>query len=70
MQLTSPWSRYFFDSNSQAQRAKVQCAVLLLNGTADLQVSTRRNVTPPYKALRRTKRTAVSYKLDGINHPF
>ena len=70
VQLTSPWSRYFFDFNPQAQLAKVQCAVLLLNGTADLQVSARRNMTPLYKALRRAKRTAVSHRLDGINHLF
>ena len=69
-QLTSPWSRYFFDFDPQAQLSKVQCAVLLLNGTADLQVSARRNMTPLYKALRRAKRTATSYRLDGVNHLF
>ena len=68
--MESPWSRYFFDFNPQAQLAKVQCAVLLLNGTADLQVSARRNMTPLYKALRHAKRTAVSHRLDGINHLF
>jgi pimeloyl-ACP methyl ester carboxylesterase len=70
MQLTTPWSRYFFDFDPLAQLGKVQCAVLLLNGTADLQVSAKRNMTPLYRALRRAKRTAVSYKLDGVNHLF
>ena len=70
VQLTSPWSRYFFDFDPQAQLSKVQCGVLLLNGTADLQVSARRNMTPLYKALRRAKRSATSYRLDGVNHLF
>ena len=70
MQLTSPWSRYFFDFDPLTQLSKVQCEVLLLNGTADLQVSARRNMTPLYKALRRVKRRATSYRLDGVNHLF
>ncbi|MBO2012010.1 alpha/beta hydrolase family protein [Hymenobacter negativus] len=69
-QLTSPWSRYFFDFNPQAKLDKVQCSVLLLNGTSDLQVSTKRNMVPLYKALRHAKRSATEYKLDGINHLF
>ena len=70
IQMTSPWSRYFFDFDPQAQLAKVQCSVLLLNGTADLQVSPRRNMTPLHRALSRAKRTVVSVKLDGVNHFF
>ena len=70
VQLTSPWSRYFFDFDPLAQLGKVQCSVLLLNGTADLQVSAKRNMTPLHRALRKAKRTAVSYKLDGVNHLF
>jgi len=70
VQLTSPWSRYFFDFNPQAKLDKVQCSVLLLNGTADLQVSAKRNMVPLYKALRHAKRSATEYKLDGINHLF
>ena len=70
VQLTTPWSRYFFDFDPLAQLGKVQCSVLLLNGTSDLQVSARRNMTPLYRALRKANRTAVSYKLDGVNHLF
>ena len=70
VQLTSPWSRYFFDFNPQTQLAKVQCAVLLLNGTADLQVSARRNMAPLHKALHRANRTVTSYKLEGREPPF
>ena len=70
VQLTSPWSRYFFDFDPQNELGKVQCAVLLLNGTADLQVSAKRNMAVLYKYLHRAKRTATSYRLDGVNHWF
>lgn len=70
VQLTSPWSRYFFDFDPQAKLDKVQCSVLLLNGTSDLQVSAKRNMTPLHKALHKAKRTVTSYKLAGVNHLF
>ena len=69
-QLTSPWARYFFDFDPRAQLAKVQCSVLLLNGTADLQVSARRNMKPLHRALHRAKRTVSEYKIIGANHLF
>ncbi len=69
-QLTSPWSRFFFDFDPQARLDKVPCAVLLLNGTADLQVSARHNMVPLQKALRRARRTVAAYKLPGVNHLF
>ena len=69
-QLTSPWSRYFFDFDPQAQLDKVQCAVLLLNGTADLQVSARRNLGPLQRGLHRAKRVVAVARLSGVNHLF
>ena len=70
VQLTSPWARYFFDFDPQVELNKVQCSVLLLNGTADLQVSARRNMTPLQRALHRANRKATAYRLDGVNHLF
>ena len=69
-QLTSPWSRYFFDFNPQTQLPKVPCSVLLLNGTADLQVSPKRNMVPLHRGLHRARRPVTSVKLDGVNHLF
>jgi len=69
-QLTSPWSRYFFDFDPQNQLPKVPCAVLLLNGTADLQVSVRRNLVPLQRGLHRAHRAVTSRRLDGVNHLF
>ncbi|HEX8329964.1 MAG TPA: alpha/beta fold hydrolase [Hymenobacter sp.] len=70
VELTSPWSRYFFDFDPQAQLSKVQSPVLLLNGTADLQVSAKRNMTPLARALHRAKRDVTAYRLAGVNHMF
>ena len=70
VQLTTPWSRYFFDFDPLAELSKVQCSVLLLNGTSDLQVSAKRDMTPLYRALRKAHRTATSYRLNGVNHLF
>ncbi|MFD1469068.1 alpha/beta hydrolase family protein [Hymenobacter caeli] len=69
-QLTSPWSRYFFDFDPLGRLAQVQCPVLLLNGTDDLQVSARQNMTPLLRALRRAHRPATARRLEGVNHLF
>lgn len=69
-QLTSPWSRYFFDFNPQTKLAAVQCPVLLLNGTADLQVSASRNLPLLQKGLKKTPFDVESHKLSGVNHWF
>ena len=69
-QLTSPWSRYFFDFSPLTQLSKVQCPVLLLNGTADLQVSAKRNMTPLRRGLHSAHHSVSAYRLDGVNHLF
>ncbi|WP_035558863.1 alpha/beta hydrolase family protein [Hymenobacter sp. IS2118] len=66
VQLTSPWSRYFFDFNPISQLNKVECPVLLLNGTSDLQVPAKRNMAP----LRRGLNKVTAYRIDGVNHLF
>ena len=70
VQLTSPWSRYFFDFDPRVKLNKVQCSVLLLNGTADLQVSVRRNMTSLHWGLVRARRHVSAARLDGVNHLF
>ena len=69
-QLTSPWSRYFFDFSPLTQLSKVQCPVLLLNGTADLQVSAKRNMTPLRRGLHSAHHSISAYRLDAVNHLF
>jgi pimeloyl-ACP methyl ester carboxylesterase len=69
-QLTSPWARYFFDFNPQTKLIQVQCPVLLLNGTADLQVSASRNLPALQKGLKKTPFGVEAHKLSGVNHWF
>jgi len=69
-QLTSPWSRFFFDFNPQTKLAQVQCPVLLLQGTADLQVTASRNLPLLQKGLKRTPFGVDVHKLSGVNHWF
>jgi hypothetical protein len=69
-QLTSPWTRFFFDFDPQAQLTKVRCSVLLLNGTADLQVSAKNNMTPLRRTLHNARHKVTAYRLEGVNHLF
>jgi fermentation-respiration switch protein FrsA (DUF1100 family) len=70
IQLTSPWSRFFFDFDPKATLRDVQAPVLLLNGTADLQVSASRNMPVLHRGLNRTKQGVTSRRLAGVNHLF
>ena len=69
-QLTSPWSRFFIDFDPAIHLAEVRCPVLLLNGTADLQVAAGRNISVLQKGLRQTTFGVEAHKLSGVNHWF
>jgi pimeloyl-ACP methyl ester carboxylesterase len=70
VQLTSPWSRYFFDFDPANRLALVRCPVLLLNGTADLQVAASRNMSLLQKGLRPSGQVVQAHRLGGANHLF
>ncbi|SHJ59938.1 hypothetical protein SAMN02745146_3484 [Hymenobacter daecheongensis DSM 21074] len=67
-QMTTPWYRYFLEFDPQPALLKVQCPVLLLNGTLDAQVGLP-NLALLEKGLRTNKRVLVR-KLVGVNHLF
>jgi pimeloyl-ACP methyl ester carboxylesterase len=69
-QLTSPWSRYFFDFDPANRLSLVRCPVLLLNGTADLQVAVSRNMSLLQKGLRQSGQPVQAHRLGGVNHLF
>jgi pimeloyl-ACP methyl ester carboxylesterase len=69
-QLTSPWSRYFFDFDPATRLGLVRCPVLLLNGTADLQVAAGRNMSLLQKGLRQSGQPVQAHRLGGANHVF
>jgi len=70
VQLTSPWSRYFFDFDPTNRLSQVRCPVLLLNGTADLQVAASRNMSLLQKGLRQSGQVVQAHRLGGANHLF
>jgi len=70
VQLTSPWSRYFLDFDPASRLAQVKCPVLLLNGTADLQVSASRNLSALQKGLHQAHQSVQAHRLAGVNHWF
>jgi pimeloyl-ACP methyl ester carboxylesterase len=68
-QMTSPWTRFFLDFNPANRLPQVKCPVLLLNGTADLQVATR-NMSLLQKGLNPTSQAVEAHRLAGVNHLF
>jgi len=70
VQLTSPWSRFFFDFDPTNRLALVRCPVLLLNGSADLQVAASRNMSLLQKGLRPSGQAVQAHRLPGVNHWF
>ncbi|GAA4050295.1 alpha/beta hydrolase [Hymenobacter glaciei] len=67
--LTTPWARYYLTFDPQAALAKVQCPVLLLNGTDDAEVNAATNLTALEKGLKANKRVMVR-RLPGVQHWF
>jgi pimeloyl-ACP methyl ester carboxylesterase len=68
-QMTSPWTRFFLDFNPANRLPQVKCPVLLLNGTADLQVAIR-NMSLLQKGLHPTGQEVETHRLPGVNHLF
>ena len=67
-QLTSPWSRFFLDFDPATRLPLVRCPVLLLNGTADLQVAAGRHLSRLQKGLRASAQPVETHRLGGVNH--
>lgn len=67
--LTTRRYREYLGFNPLAEMEKVKCPVLLLNGTADLNISPDSNLPPLNKALKGSRKV-VARKLPGVNHLF
>ncbi|MGI4740549.1 MAG: alpha/beta hydrolase family protein [Janthinobacterium lividum] len=68
VQMTSPWSRFFLDFDPANRLPLVRCPVLLLNGTADLQVAAGRNLALLQKGLHQSGQDVQVHRLAGVNH--
>ncbi len=70
VQLTSPWARFFLDFDPATRLPLVRCPVLLLNGSADLQVAAGRNLAALQRGLRPAHQPVQAHRLAGVNHAF
>lgn len=69
--LTSPWFKTFLSYDPKPTLEKVKCPVLALNGTADLQVSSKQNLPPIKEALIKGGNNKFEIiELPKLNHLF
>lgn len=64
---TTPWMRYFLVYDPAIALAKLRPPILVLNGSLDLQVPARDNLTVIREALKNNPRTDIR-ELPGLNH--
>ncbi|MBX2870470.1 MAG: alpha/beta hydrolase [Saprospiraceae bacterium] len=72
LQMTTPWSRFFYNYNPAEELAKISaCPVLSLNGTKDLQVLADVNQGAIKLALKKAGNKDVTIKkVENLNHLF
>ncbi|HYV38535.1 MAG TPA: alpha/beta fold hydrolase, partial [Gemmataceae bacterium] len=69
--LSTPWFRYFFSHDPRPALRKVQCPVLALIGSKDLQVPPQQNLPEITKALKEAGNKDFTVKeLPNLNHLF
>lgn len=70
-QLTSPWFTYFLRFDPSIYLRKVKCPVLALNGSKDLQVPAKENLTAIQANVEKGGNKHVTVlELDNLNHLF
>ncbi len=70
-QIATPWMVYFIKYNPAIVLGKVKCPVLAINGSKDLQVPAKENLTAIQTALAKGGNQKVTIKeLDKLNHLF
>ena len=69
-QLLTPWYRYFLAFDPMDELDQVNCPVLLLNGTDDLEAPADLHLTALGKELRSANHNTASKRLTGVNHLF
>lgn len=68
--LFTPWKRYFLTFDPIATLDQVNCPVLLLSGTEDLEAPADLHLTALEKELKSVNRAVTSKRLPGLNHLF
>jgi uncharacterized protein len=71
LQFSQPWIRYFLTIDPSVYLKKIKCPVLALNGTKDIQVSSKENLAAIEKYLSEGKCKNIKIvELEGLNHIF
>ena len=68
--LLTPWRRYFLTFDPIAELDQVQCPVLLLSGTTDLEAPAELHQAALEKELKSVNRATTVRRLPGVNHLF
>jgi fermentation-respiration switch protein FrsA (DUF1100 family) len=69
--LSNPWMQYFLRYDPKLALEKVKCPVLAVNGSKDLQVPPKENLTAISAALKKGGNKKVTVKeYPGLNHLF
>ena len=69
-EATSPWMQFFLFYDPGPTLVKLKCPVLAMNGTLDLQVSSKQNLPAIQKAIQSSGGDITIVELDGLNHLF
>ena len=70
-QFTSPWVTYFLRYDPTRTLGKVKCPVLAINGSKDLQVPPKENLSAIQSAVQKGGNTNVTIKeFKDLNHLF
>lgn len=69
--ITTPWFRYFLSYDPVPALEKVHCPVLAMNGSKDLQVPSKENLSAIEASLRKGGNDHITLReLEGLNHLF
>ena len=69
--LNSKWYKYFISFNPQPYLEKLDCKVLALNGSKDVQVIAVTNLKGIKQSLQKSKSTKYDViEIPGLNHLF
>ena len=69
-QMKSPWLRFFLEHEPMPVLVQVECPVLAMNGTLDLQVPSMENLSMIEKGMTEAHRDITIVELEGLNHLF
>ena len=69
-EMTLPWMKYFLSHDPALVLAKVNCPVLAINGSLDVQVSSKQNLPAIERAMHAVGGNITIIELEGLNHLF